>query len=116
MGSFGNQLRQVFRRLGRTPMFTAITLITLAVGIGANTAIFSVIESVVLEPLAYPHSEQLVDVSHSAPGLNIKNIGASPSNYFIYREQSRTIQDIGLYQGDSVSVTGVGGEETPSLN
>jgi predicted permease len=107
MGSLGNQLRQVFRRLGRTPMFTAVTLITLAVGIGANTAIFSVIESVVLEPLPYPHAEQLVDVSHSAPGINIKNLGASPSNYFIYREQGRTIQDIGMYQGYSVSVTGV---------
>jgi putative ABC transport system permease protein len=117
MGSFGNQLRQVFRRLGRTPMFTAVTLITLAVGIGANTAIFSVIESVVLEPLAYPHSEQLVDVSHTAPGLNIKNVGASPSNYFIYREQSRTIQDIGMYQGNSVSVTGVAEpEQVSALN
>jgi predicted permease len=117
MGSFGNQLRQVFRRLGRTPMFTAVTLITLAVGIGANAAIFSVIDSVVLEPLAYPHSEQLVDVSHSAPGLNIKNIGASPSNYFIYREQSRTIQDIGMYQGNSVSVTGVAEpEQVTALN
>lgn len=117
MGSFGNQLRQVSRRLGRTPMFTAITLITLGVGIGANTAIFSVIESVLLEPLAYPHSEQLVDVAHSAPGLNIKNIGASPSNYFIYREQGRTIQDIGLYQGNSVSVTGVAEpEQVPALS
>jgi predicted permease len=117
MGSFGNQLRQVVRRLGRTPMFTAITLITLGVGIGANTAIFSVIESVVLEPLPYQHSEQLVDVSHSAPGLNIKNLGASPSNYFIYREQSRTIQDIGMYQGNSVSVTGVAEpEQVPALN
>jgi len=117
MGSLGSQLRQVFRRLGRTPMFTAITLVTLAVGIGANTAIFSVIESVVLEPLAYPHSEQLVDVSHTAPGLNIKNIGASPSNYFIYREQGRAIQDIGLYQGNSVSVTGVAEpEQVPALN
>jgi len=117
MGSLGNQLRQVFRRLGRTPMFTAVTLITLAVGIGANTAIFSVIESVVLEPLAYPHSEQLVDVSHTAPGLNIKNIGASPSNYFIYREQSSTIQDIGMYQGNSVSVTGVAEpEQVSALN
>jgi predicted permease len=114
---FGNQLRQVFRRLRRTPMFTAVTLITLGLGIGANTAIFSVIESVVLEPLVYPHSEQLVDVSHSAPGLNIKNIGASPSNYFIYREQARTIQDIGMYQGNSVSVTGVAEpEQVPVLN
>jgi len=117
MGSLGNQLRQVFRRLGRTPMFTIVTLVTLGVGIGANTAIFSVIESVVLEPLPYPHSEQLVDVSHSAPGLNIKNIGASPSNYFIYREQARTIQDIGMYQSDSVSVTGVAEpEQVPALN
>jgi predicted permease len=117
MGSFGNQLRQVFRRLGRTPMFTAVTLITLGVGIGANTAIFSVIDSVVLEPLAYPHSEQLIEVSHTAPGLNLKIIGSSPSNYFIYREQARTIQDIGMYQGNSVSVTGVAEpEQVPSLS
>ena len=57
------QLRQVLRRLGRTPMFTAVTLLTLAVGIGANTAIFSVVEGVMLKPLPYLHPEELVAVS-----------------------------------------------------
>ena len=54
MGMFTDQLKQVLRRLGRAPLFTAITLITLAVGIGANTVIFSVVEGVLLKPLPYP--------------------------------------------------------------
>ena len=60
MANFGPQLKQILRRLGRTPGFTAITLITLAIGIGANTAIFSVVDGVLLKPLPYPHAEQLV--------------------------------------------------------
>ena len=52
MGSMTTQLRQVLRRLGRAPFFTAVTLLTLAVGIGANTAIFSVLEGVLLKPLS----------------------------------------------------------------
>ena len=111
MGSFKNQLKQVLRRLGRSPMFTAVTLVTLAVGVGANTAVFSVIEGVLLKPLPYPHPEQLVGVWHTAPGINIKELTASPSTYFIYREQNRTFQDIGLYTGDSVNVTGLGQPE-----
>jgi len=105
------QLNQVFRRLSRAPMFTAVTLITLAVGVGANTAIFSVLQGVLLKPLPYPKADDLVGVWHVAPGLNIKELSAAPSNYFVYREQSRTFQDIGLYTGDSVNVTGVGEPE-----
>src|SRR6267154_2297481 len=117
MSEFKNQLRQVLRRLGRAPMFTVITLITLAAGVGANTVVFSVLEGVLLKPLPYPHSEELVGVWHTAPGLNIPELNMSPSNYFIYREQGRTFQDIGMYQGDSVSVTGVGEpEQVASLN
>jgi predicted permease len=101
------RLNQVFRRLGRAPMFTAVTLITLAIGVGANTAIFSVLDGVLLKPLPYPHADDLVGVWHTAPGLNIKELNASPSTYFIYRDQNRTFQDIGLYTGDSVNVTGV---------
>jgi hypothetical protein len=88
-------------------MFTAVTLLMLAVGIGANTAIFSVVEGVLLRPLPYPRPEELVTVSHTAPGWNLTDLPASPSTYFIYREQSRTFEDIGLYAGDSVNVTGV---------
>src|SRR5579862_2831158 len=102
MGTFGDQLRQVLRRLGRAPMFTVITLITLAAGVGANTVVFSVLEGVLLKPLPYPHAEELVGVWHTAPGINIANLNMAPSHYFIYREQGHSFQDIGLYQEDSV--------------
>jgi predicted permease len=107
MEAFGTQLQQLLRRLGRAPMFTAITLITLAAGVGANTVVFSVLEGVLLKPLPYPHSEDLVGVWHTAPGINVKELTASPSTYFIYRSQGQTFQDIGLYTDDSVSVTGL---------
>jgi predicted permease len=117
MSSFKDQLRQVLRRLGRAPMFTVITLITLAAGVGANTVVFSVLEGVLLKPLPYPHSEELVGVWHKAPGINIPELNMSPSNYFTYREQGRTFQDIGIYQGDSVNITGNGEpEQVPALD
>jgi predicted permease len=107
MEFFASQLKQVLRRLSRTPMFTAVTLITLAAGVGANTVVFSVLEGILLKPLAYPHPEELVAISHTAPGLNIKELPGAPSNYFIYREQGRSFQDVGMMTGDSVSITGV---------
>jgi len=111
MAMFKDQLRQVLRRLSRAPLFTAITLLTLAIGIGANTVIFSVVEGVLLKPLPYRHPEQLIGVWHTAPGVGIKDLNMSPSVYFIDREQSTTLQDIGAYDGDSLSVTGVGEPE-----
>ncbi|MGA2047633.1 MAG: ABC transporter permease [Terracidiphilus sp.] len=111
MAMFIDQFRQVLRRLGRAPMFTAITLLTLAIGVGANTVIFSVVEGVLLKPLPYPHAEQLIGVWHTAPGINIKDLNMAPSNYFIDREQNTTFQDIGAYDGDSFSVTGSGEPE-----
>jgi predicted permease len=106
-----NQLRQLLRRLGRAPLFTAITLLTLAVGVGANTAIFSVIEGVLLKPLPYPHAEQLIGVWHTAPGIGLKEVNMPPSFYFIDREQSTTLQDIGAYDDDSFNITGAGEPE-----
>jgi predicted permease len=105
------QLKQVVRRLSRAPMFTAITLLTLAIGVGANTVIFSVVEGVLLKPLPYPHAEQLIGVWNTAPGVGIKDLNMSPSNYFIDREQSTTFEDIGVYDGDSVNITGTGEPE-----
>jgi predicted permease len=116
MESFKNELKQVLRRLARAPMFTAITLITLAAGVGANTVVFSVLEGVLLKPLPYPQPDELVGVWLTAPAIQIKDLNLSPSDYFIYREQSKTFQDIGLYTGDSVSVTGVAEpEQVPAL-
>lgn len=106
MQSFLAHLKQVFRRLAHAPLFTAITLITLAAGVGGNTIVFSVLEGVLLKPLPYPHPNELVGVWLSAPGVNIPNLNLAPSNYFIFREQNRSFLDIGVYNGDSVSVTG----------
>ena len=105
------QFRQVLRRLSRAPMFTAITLITLAIGVGANTVIFSVVNGVLLKPLPYPHAEQLIGVWYSAPGINISDLTMAPSFYFIEREQSTTFEDIGVYSSDSFNVTGAGQPE-----
>jgi predicted permease len=116
MELFSEQLRQVLRRLSRSPIFTIITIITLAAGVGANIAVFSVVEGVLLKPLPYPHPETLVGVSHTAPGLNMDEVNMAPSNYFIYREQNRVFEDIGVYQGYSVAVTGQGNpEQVPAL-
>jgi predicted permease len=117
VNSLLNQIRQIARRLWRSPLFTVVTLITLAVGVGANIAVFSVVEGVLLKPLPYPHPERLVGVWHTAPGLNLEDVNMAPSNYFIYREQGRAFEDIGIYQGDSVSVTGEGNpEQVPGLD
>jgi predicted permease len=111
MAMFIDQLRQVLRRLGRAPMFTAITLLTLAIGVGANTVIFSVIEGVLLKPLPYPDAERLIGVWYTAPGIGIKDLNMCPSIYFIDREQNTSFQDIGAYDGDAFSVTGTGEPE-----
>ena len=112
MGNFSSQLRQVLRRLVRTPMFTAVTLITLAAGVGANTVVFSVLEGILLKPLPYPHSEQLVVITHKAPGIGgAGDFPGAPSNYFIYREQNSSLQDIAMMTGDSASITGIGEPE-----
>jgi len=82
------QLRQAVRRLWRRRFFTLITLITFSVGVGANIAVFSVVEGVLLKPLPYPHPESLVGVWHTAPGLNLDVVNMAPANYFIYRSKT----------------------------
>jgi predicted permease len=111
MMSSNDQLKQVLRRLARAPVFTVVTLITLAFGVGANTAIFSVVEGVLLKPLDYPHSEQMIGVSTNAPGIGLQKLGIGKFIYFIDREQSATLQDLGVYAMDSLSVTGTGEPE-----
>jgi predicted permease len=107
METLAKHLKQILRRLRRAPLFTAITLVTLAVGVGANTAVFSVLEGVLLKPLPYSHPESLVGVWHTAPGFNIPLLPASAAMYFIYRDQGRAFQDIGLYSPGSANITGV---------
>jgi len=108
MESLLRDMRHTLRRLRRTPAFTAAVLLTLALGIGANTAIFAVIDSTLIRPLAYPHAEALVGIWHTAPGRPGSGgiSSSSPSMYFTYREQNRTFQQFGVWNIGGASVTG----------
>src|SRR6185295_13591207 len=101
------QLKHIVRRLVRSPFFAVITLITLAVSIGANAAIFAVVDGVLLKPLPFPDSERLVGVWQAAPKLSLPELQMSPSDYFTFREENRTFQDFGLWDGGTVSITGL---------
>ena len=91
------KLRYVLRKLAITPLFTAVSVLTLALGIGANTAIFSVVNGVLLKPLPFDDPEALVGAWHTAPGLGFDEVNQSPATYFTYREESRTFEDIGMW-------------------
>src|SRR5579871_3734435 len=101
------RLRHVLRRLVRTPMFTAIAAVTLALGIGANSAIFSVVNGVLLKPLPFPHPDELITVNHSAPGVNLPETGTAPFLHFTYHDQGHSFQSIGLFRFDNRAVTGL---------
>jgi predicted permease len=99
-------LRFGLRMLRKSPAFTAIAVITLALGIGANGAIFAVIENVLLKPLPFPDSAQLVDLGHDVPGIGLHGRFAS-FLYFTYGEQSRSFQSVGLWRQNSNNLTGL---------
>ncbi len=103
-----SQLRQIALRLRRAPGFACVTLLTLAIGIGATTAVFSVVRGVLLSPLPYPHANRLVQLRVTAAGIGVKSFPLGPAEYLVYRRQNRSFQSFGLYQSDSVAVTGEG--------
>ncbi len=105
--ALGRDLRYALRSLRHNPMFTAIAILTLGIGIGANTAIFSVVNGILLKPLSYPHSDELVALVHAAPGFKSVDMPSAPFLYFTYRQESRTFAGNGLWQSLPASVTGV---------
>src|SRR6059036_1593372 len=110
------RLKHILRRLLQLPVFTSVAVLTLAIGIGANSAIFSVVEGVLLKPLPYPRPDELVVLDHAAPGVNMKSVGAAPFLYFTYREDGRVFQDVAMWAADTESITGLAEpEEVRSL-
>jgi predicted permease len=105
------QLRQTLRRLANAPGFTLTTVLTLAIGIGATTAIFSVVNGVLLRPLPFPEPDRLVALTHRAPGLDDSISDASPAFYFTYRDNNRTFESVALWFANAVTVTGAGDPE-----
>jgi putative ABC transport system permease protein len=93
------------------PLFTSVAVVTLALGIGANTAIFSVIRGVLLKPLPFAEPDRLVGIWHTAPGIGLPRLNQSPSLYLTYREESRVFEESGMWATDAVAVTGTGEPE-----
>ena len=96
LGSIARDLRYALRGLSQRPAFTFAAVITLALGIGATTAIFSVVYSVLIKPLPYPNADELVQIRYSAAGY--PSLPAPPSLYFTFRDESRTFASSGLWQ------------------
>jgi putative ABC transport system permease protein len=104
-------MRHALRRLVSSPAFSLTAAITLAAAIGANALIFSIVNGVLLKPLPFDRPESLVGVWHVAPGLMPGPLNQAPSTYILYREQSESFEDIGLYDNTSVTLTGRGEPE-----
>ena len=101
------QLRLLWRRATAHPGFTLVALATLAVGIGANVAIFTVVNTVLLRPLPIPDSERLVMLRHAAPGLTqLDELPLSDALYFFHAEESRTLDSVAVFRDLQASFTG----------
>jgi putative ABC transport system permease protein len=105
MDSFRQDLRVAARSLVRAPGFTAIALITLALGIGANTAIFSIVSGVILRPLAYPKPEQLMYLTTQFPALGFEQFWVSPPEYMEFREFNQSFAAVGAFRTAESNLT-----------
>lgn len=117
MRDIQRQVRYAARALLRAPSFSLIAFITLALGIGATTAIYAVLDTVVLRPLAYPHSEQLVSVLHPAtvPGSGERKWGLSAGGYFQFRDKNHSFSNFAMFRNSGITVTNDGQAEMTQL-
>ena len=114
---FRREMLQAIRGLRRAPVFSLVACATLALAVGAITAIFLALDAVVLRPLPYRDADALVSVVHPAvvPGTGASTWGMSVAGYFHFKEQNRTLDDFGAYRTSSLTVTGDGGAEVTRL-
>src|SRR5580700_8506765 len=89
-------IRYGIRTLGKNPGFTAVAILTLALGIGANTAIFSVVQNLLLRPLPYPQPESLVEIWNTYPP-QVPRGGLSPGDYADWRREAKNFSEMGGY-------------------
>jgi putative ABC transport system permease protein len=121
--SVRRETRHSLRALARAPVFTVVAVLTLGVGIGATTSIFTLIDSIVLRPLPYPDQDRLVQLRHAVPGVNEGDTwGNSVASYFHYLDNNRTLESQGAFSPGVYNLALEGGAErvtgasvTPSL-
>ena len=104
-------LRYATRTFRKQPGFAATAVLTLALGIGATTAIFSVVYGVLLKPLPFQDPERLVSLLHRGPGANLETMNQGPATYLTYLDNQQTFEAIGAWDANQVSVTGRGDPE-----
>jgi predicted permease len=104
MTTLSQDLRYAIRMFLKSPGFAAIAVLTLALGIGANTALFSVVSGVLLNPLPYPHSEQLVAVSANTPGFN--HAPVAYLNFLDWQRNAQTFSSMATYRNQDYNFTG----------
>src|SRR5512140_2666399 len=105
MHSLARRFRHAVRRLVSTPLITVVSLTTLALGIGANSAIFSIVNGVLLKPLPFHEPDRLVGIWHKAPGLGFSEVNQGPAFHLVYREENRVFEDIALWENAFSSIT-----------
>jgi putative ABC transport system permease protein len=111
MMNAARELKLAVRSLRRRPSFTIIATVTLALGIGATVAIFTVVNSVLLRPLPYPDADRIVTIRHHAPGINLLQLQSSPGLIDHYRASSKTLTRIAGYEMRQRNLTGSGQPE-----
>ena len=112
-----HDLRYGARILLKQPGFTLVAVITLAIGIGANTAIFSLVNSILLRPLPFREPDRIVRLIQASPKLGLATWGVSQADFAAYREQNRSFESVALYTNSAINLTGAGEpERLPTSN
>ena len=108
-----HEVRVALRMFRKDPGFAAVAVLTLGLGIGASTAVFSVLNGILIRPLPYPEPDRLIGVWHAAQfqAITSRNVRLSSTMYLTYREHNRTFEEIGIWRSSSSTVTGIGDPE-----
>ena len=105
MDSLLRDVRHAARNLARTPGFALVTILTLALGIGANTAIFSVVNAVILRPLGYPQPDRLIYISSQFPQMGFDQFWVSPPEFLEFQERTRAFSVVGAFTTGQANLT-----------
>ena len=100
-----------YRVLRKSPIATAVTIVALALGIGANLGSFIAVNAVVLHPFAYPHLERIVTVWGALPKDGLDRAGIAPADFEEWKQQSRSFDALAAYESSTVNITGAGRPE-----